>query len=513
MAPIDPKIQALAPKGVTFTKQLTRTVGDNKNASIFIGTNEEGKKVRYTQIDGEMKEIVATDTKGKNTYTTKKDFEDELFTRFGMTPEDFRERGMVAEYKHGKLVITQQGNRLSDAEVAQLEKNLEDKAKKLDAIVANEQHPAPKADDDQMKKDIEHSLDIALKIAKGELKSENKPVVEADKTPVEAPKDKKPAKPKTVIKRAPSVPIKKGTVSKEDEKKIEEVKVESKPLQSKYTAFNLGTKVALILSKEPVGPKDMTEALATISKLDDRQIISFMKAANKDIISKLANYKGTENTKYEIPRQEAALRILKAVSKRVPQRTSKEVVNTLINEMSGKDWKKHAASADYVLQDVLSKVNNTGNVQSGVKPQGASTPKPAPAPEAKNLENEKKYNNAVNNGKNLASKITAGDGSGLANAAKNIEARYLNGFLRGFASSKKTGTSRSSIMSTIKFSNAPENVKKEFALKILDAASKHNKIKGFTYNSYSIESLIQDVRKNGLTKENAVIIGQFLVKL
>ena len=121
MAPIDPKIQRLAPEGVTFTKQLTRKVNDKNDIIIFIGRDKDNNKVRYAEIDGKMKELVATETTGKNTYTTRDEFEAELMQKFGMSSKDFAKKGVVAEYKHGKITFTHRGNQLSDEVIAQLE--------------------------------------------------------------------------------------------------------------------------------------------------------------------------------------------------------------------------------------------------------------------------------------------------------------------------------------------------------------------------------------------------------
>ena len=110
------------PEGVKITKQLTREV-DNQKASIFIGKDSEGNKVRYTIINGEAKELVATDTTGKNKYTTKEEFEAELMNKYGMSSKEFARKGIIAEYKHGELTFTniKSGEKIPDAVLAQQE--------------------------------------------------------------------------------------------------------------------------------------------------------------------------------------------------------------------------------------------------------------------------------------------------------------------------------------------------------------------------------------------------------
>lgn len=115
---------AKLPEGVKITKQLTRQV-DNKEASIFIGKDKEGNKVRYAVIDGQAKELVATETTGKNTYTTKDEFEAELMNTYGMSSKEFAKKGIVVEYKHGKLTFTniKSGERIPDEVLAMQKEN------------------------------------------------------------------------------------------------------------------------------------------------------------------------------------------------------------------------------------------------------------------------------------------------------------------------------------------------------------------------------------------------------
>lgn len=102
------------------TKTITRIV-DGKETEVVFGSNKDGKKIYIDANTG--KEVVVTESKGKNQFTTKDNLEAELTERFGMTSKDLSAKGIVAEYKHGKITLTdiKRGNRLPEEFLAQLE--------------------------------------------------------------------------------------------------------------------------------------------------------------------------------------------------------------------------------------------------------------------------------------------------------------------------------------------------------------------------------------------------------
>ena len=102
------------------TKTITRMV-DGKETEVVFGSDKKGNKVYIDANTG--KEVVVTESKGKNKFTTKDKLEDELMKRFGMTSKDFADKKIIAEFKHGKIVLTdvKRGNQLPEEFLAQLE--------------------------------------------------------------------------------------------------------------------------------------------------------------------------------------------------------------------------------------------------------------------------------------------------------------------------------------------------------------------------------------------------------
>lgn len=186
----------------------------------------------------------------------------------------------------------------------------------------------------------------------------------------------------------------------------------------------------------------------------------------------------------------------------------------------GNEVKPQGNDKGGIQQDTIYYATKVGNKTIYIKSSVSDKKKAAiiKAEEDRQKANETKYNTNFTTGKTFAQKLSANSGRGileikdadLKEATKDLTPQYFKGFLKGMQSQRSINGSRSQFMNGVYYSKAASpQAKKDFALKMLSSAKGWNSKATCEINGkkYTYDSLIKEIKANGLTEETAKAAG------
>ena len=512
------------------TKDIKRLV-NGQEKTVTYGHDSEGKKVYFDAETGEQ--LVVAETRGKNAFVSKSSLDSELKYKFGLDSAEFAKKNIVAEFKHGKITLTDMitGNRLSDSALAQLEKQHRAEVEQRDYAEA---HPEEAAKDATVAKTTEMTNEeLATAIAK-EAKNAGRKMKDLMIMDQSGPRsysindfvaDVKSGKlSKGEINEAMKqfgLPqeIAKDEVAKEKAKMPDDEQL--KDIQSMLTAMGndlaatsvskqrnadgvvvqgTGTNGTDKTHKLKRQPKGGITGKSTVTKEDQAKIDAYFEH-QKELQTKKAG-------KDSLTAAEAVKKGLKPIDNN----------GSYIYEHT---VKAQGDKPEHKVTTVYHKIV-VGNSEIYVK-QGTPQDKIDALKKAeleKQQKAKKNYEINVANGKNFAKLLHGADNANisdaqLAAATKDLSPQFYKGFMRGVKSEKLIGKN---VMTSAFYSKtATPQAKKEFAIKLMTAAKpwadKKNIQFQFNNKTYTCEALLKEIKTKGLTEDLAFIASNIMYQI
>ena len=463
--------------GDNSTKEIKRYV-NGKEETIIVG-KKDGQKIRYmADENGHLKELVATSTEGKNTYTTREEFDAKLMEKYGTTQAELKKSGITVEFRHGKFVFTQNssGKVIPDNVLAQLEA----------------QHKADLAKNAQPK-ELPGFVKVAVDatqnlVADGVIESN---VVRHTREQAENYTN--------AAKKAERI---------ETEKKIQELldSPEMAEMEAQWTK-NVEEKIkkdndrTLAHNPKPQGTGRVAKK-RTPSKMDGNVGI----APDAEIIGEKARI-GRLNRKYPrlVTRQDKMKQVGGSTYTFIPPKPEGTENKDAKNEIT----------FGYEMYEKVKIGNKEVFIRANLKEEEKEALIKAETETYQN--NKKNYETNIANGKEFAKLFRNVDNPNLnntqlTNASKNLDDRYFRGFMKGIKSENLVGKN---MMTSVYLSkSATPETKKNFALKLLKAAQpwakKDNVVHKYKDKTYTCESLIKEINEKGLTQDLAYVSNYIL---